>query len=219
MSVWLDDLSRELLGSGELKRLIADRHVVGVTTNPTIIASALTKVDRYTGQLRRLGVDRTSVDDAVLALTTDDVRDGCDVLRPVHRRTGGADGRVSIEVDPWLARDADATIAHARRLWTAVDRPNLLVKVPATREGLTAITALVARSVSVNVTLIFSLDRYRAVVDACLDGLEQARDAGRDLTGIHSVASFFVSRVDTETDARLDAPGTPQAQALNGPPA
>ncbi|MFF4703301.1 transaldolase [Streptomyces sp. NPDC001297] len=216
VSVWLDDLSRELLAGGDLGRLIADKHVVGVTTNPTIFASALSKGDRYDDQLRRLGGSGADVDDAVFALTTDDVRDGCDVLRPVHERTGGTDGRVSIEVDPRLAQDADATAAQARRLWTAVGRPNLFIKIPATRKGLKAITSVVAEGISVNVTLIFSLDRYREVMDAYQTGLEQALDAGLDLSGIHSVASFFVSRVDTEVDRRLDALDSPQSRELKG---
>ncbi|MFD9481769.1 MULTISPECIES: transaldolase [Streptomyces] len=216
VSVWLDDLSRELLAGGELKDLIADKHVVGVTTNPTIFASALSKGDRYNQQLRRLGGAGTSVDDAVFAITTDDVRDGCDVFEPVHRKTRGVDGRVSIEVDPRLARDADATIDQARKLWKAVDRPNLLVKIPATVEGLKAITAVIAEGISVNVTLIFSLDRYRAVTNAYQSGLEQAQAAGHDLSDIQSVASFFVSRVDSEVDRRLDALGSPEARKLRG---
>ncbi|MFD9396578.1 transaldolase [Streptomyces sp. NPDC060000] len=216
VSVWLDDLSRELLAGGELEKLIAQRHVAGVTTNPTIFASALSKGDRYTEQLRRLGGEGASVDDAVFALTTDDVRDGCEVFAPVHRRTDGIDGRVSIEVDPRLAKDTDATIDQARKLWKTIDRPNLFVKIPATREGLAAITAVVALGISVNVTLIFSLDRYRAVMDAYQSGLEQARAAGHELSGIHSVASFFVSRVDTEVDRRLDAIGSADAAALKG---
>ncbi|SCE36394.1 transaldolase [Streptomyces sp. DvalAA-14] len=216
VSVWLDDLSRELLAGGELKRLIEEKHVVGVTTNPTIFASALSKGDRYTEQLRQLGVEGKSVDDAVFTLTTDDVRAGCQAFGAVYRRTGGTDGRVSIEVDPRLAKDVDATVAQARKLWAAVDEPNLFIKIPATREGLAAITAVVAEGISVNVTLIFSLDRYRAVMDAYLTGLEQALAGGHDLAGIHSVASFFVSRVDTEVDRRLDALGTPEARALKG---
>lgn len=216
VSIWLDDLSRELLAGGELKRLITDSHVGGVTTNPTIFASALSKGDRYTEQLRHLGGEGASVDEAVFALTTDDVRSGCRAFDGVYRQTDGVDGRVSIEVDPRLARDTDATIDQARKLWEAVDRPNLMVKIPATSEGLAAITAVVAQGISVNVTLIFSLDRYRAVMNAYLDGLEQARVAGHDLTAIHSVASFFVSRVDAEVDARLDAIGTPEAEALKG---
>jgi transaldolase len=216
VSVWLDDLSRELLAGGGLERLIADKHVVGVTTNPTIFASALSKGDRYNEQLRRLAGERASVDDAVFALTTDDVRAACRVFGPVHQRTGGTDGRVSIEVDPRLARDADATVTQAAELWETVDEPNLLVKIPATREGLAAITAVTAQGISVNVTLIFSLDRYRAVMDAYQTGLEQARAVGHDLSQIHSVASFFVSRVDTEVDRRLDTLGIPEVQALKG---
>ncbi|MFB8381154.1 transaldolase [Streptomyces rubiginosohelvolus] len=216
VSIWLDDLSRELLAGGELKKLITDKHVVGVTTNPTIFASALSKGNRYNEQLRRLGETGSSVDDAVFALTTDDVRDGCDALVPVFERTGGIDGRVSIEVDPRMAQNADATAAMARRLWDAVDRTNLFIKIPATRKGLKAITAVIAEGISVNVTLIFSLERYREVMDAYQSGLEQAREAGRDLADIHSVASFFVSRVDTEVDHRLNAIGTNEAQVLGG---
>ncbi|MFF3412524.1 transaldolase [Streptomyces sp. NPDC002742] len=216
VSVWLDDLSRELLARGELKEVIADKHVVGVTTNPTIFASALSRGDRYSEQLRRLAREGVSVDDAVLALTSDDVRAACQALGPVHLQTGGSDGRVSIEVDPRLARDTDATIGQARKLWETVDRPNLLVKIPATSEGLAAITRVIAEGISVNVTLVFSLERYRAVMDAYLTGLERAKAAGHDLADIHSVASFFVSRVDTEVDRRLDALGTPEAQALKG---
>ncbi|MFD3330611.1 transaldolase [Streptomyces sp. NPDC058701] len=216
VSVWLDDLSRELLAGGELKKLIADKHVVGVTTNPTIFASALSKGDRYNEQLRRLGQSGGSVDDAVFALTTDDVRNACDVLGPVYERTAGIDGRVSIEVDPRLAQDAGSTVAMARTLWETVDQPNLFIKIPATRAGLKAITAVTAEGISVNVTLIFSLDRYRDVMHAYLRGLEQAQAAGRDLANIHSVASFFISRVDVEVDRRLDAIGTPEALALKG---
>ncbi|MGW3819831.1 transaldolase [Streptomyces sp. NPDC005046] len=216
MSIWLDDLSRELLARGGLKELITDKHVVGVTTYPTIFASALSKGDRYSEQLRRLAREGVSVDDAILALTSDDVRAACQALGPVHLRTGGSDGRVSIEVDPRLARDTDATIDQARKLWETVDRPNLLVKIPATSEGLAAITRVIAEGISVNVTLVFSLERYRAVMDAYLTGLERAKAAGHDLADIHSVASFFVSRVDTEVDRRLEALGTPEAQALKG---
>ncbi|MBK3543713.1 transaldolase [Streptomyces sp. MBT60] len=216
VSVWLDDLSRELLAGGELENLITDEHVVGVTTNPTIFASALSRGKRYNEQLRRLGIEGSSVDEAVFALTADDVRDGCDALAPVFERTGGIDGRVSIEVDPRMAQDADATAAMARRLWEVVDRTNLFIKIPATRKGLKAVTAVIAEGISVNVTLIFSLERYREVMDAYQSGLEQAREAGRDLADIHSVASFFVSRVDTEVDHRLNAIGTNEAQVLKG---
>ncbi|MFD6916010.1 transaldolase [Streptomyces virginiae] len=216
VSIWLDDLSRELLAGGGLKKLIADSHVMGVTTNPTIFASALSKGDRYTEQLRGLGEAGGSVDDAVFALTTDDVRHACDVLGPVYERTAGIDGRVSIEVDPRLAQDVDSTVAMARKLWEMVDRPNLFIKIPATRAGLDAITTVTAEGISVNVTLIFSLDRYREVMHAYLRGLEQAQAAGRELADIHSVASFFVSRVDVEVDRRLDALGTTEALALKG---
>ncbi|GGX70265.1 hypothetical protein GCM10010515_42470 [Streptomyces fructofermentans] len=216
VSVWLDDLSRELLAGGELKELIVGKHVVGVTTNPTIFASALSKGDRYNDQLARLGAQGAQVDDAVFALTTDDVREGCRAFREVYRSSGGVDGRVSIEVDPRLARDAGATATQAVKLWETVAEPNLFVKIPATSEGLAAITATIARGISVNVTLIFSLDRYRKVMDAYQTGLEQALEAGLDLSGIHSVASFFVSRVDTEVDRRLDTLNSSHAKELKG---
>jgi transaldolase len=216
VAVWLDDLSRELLAGGGLQSLVADRHVVGVTTNPTIFASALSKGDRYDDQLADLAAGDADVDAAVFAVTTDDVRAACDVLAPVHARTDGLDGCVSIEVDPRLSRDAAATVEMARRLWTTVGRDNLYIKIPATQEGLAAISEVISQGISVNVTLIFSLDRYRAVQDAYLSGLEQAHAAGRSLTTIRSVASFFISRVDTEVDARLDQLGTPEAAALKG---
>jgi transaldolase len=216
VSVWLDDLSRELLAGGRLRSLIDERHVVGVTTNPTIFASALSKGDRYDAQLHELAARHVGVDEAVFTITTDDVRAGCDVLADVHRHTGGKDGRVSIEVDPRLSRDTAATVEMARALWHAVDRPNLFVKIPATVEGLPAITATTAAGISVNVTLIFSVDRYLEVADAYLAGLERAHAAGVDLAGIRSVASFFVSRVDTEIDARLDRTGSVHAQQLRG---
>jgi transaldolase len=216
VSVWLDDLSRELLSGGELQKLIDDRHVVGVTTNPTIFASALAKGDRYTDQLRELAESGATLDDAVFAITTTDVRAGCEVLRPVHERSGGVDGRVSIEVDPRLAHDTAATVEQARALWRAVDRPNLFIKIPATPEGLEAITTVIGEGISVNVTLIFSLDRYREVMNAYLAGLEHAASTDLDLSGIHSVASFFVSRVDSEIDARLDTIGGAEAPALKG---
>jgi transaldolase len=216
VSVWLDDLSRELLAGGELESLIKDRNVVGITTNPTIFASALSRGDRYTPQLRALAESGTSVEDAVFAITTDDVRDACRILRPVHERTGGLDGQVSIEVDPGLAHDTTATVDRARALWAAVGEPNLFVKIPATAEGLAALSTVVGDGISVNATLIFSLDRYRDVIEAYLTGLEYALLAGHKLPEIHSVASFFVSRVDTAVDARLDAIGTEQALAAKG---
>ncbi len=214
VSVWLDDLSRERLDSGNLAELIATRSVVGVTTNPTIFAGALAKGNAYDAQVRDLVGEGADVDAAVRALTTDDVRRACDVFRPVHDATGGVDGRVSIEVDPRLAHETDKTAEQAAELWSTVDRPNLLVKIPATEEGLPAITRTLAAGISVNVTLIFSVERYRLVMDAFLDGLEQARSNGHDPAGIHSVASFFVSRVDVEVDKRLTAIGTPEAMAL-----
>jgi len=216
VSIWLDDLSRELLETGELTRLVRERNVVGVTSNPTIFASALAKGERYAAQVRALATHGADIDTAVFEITTDDVRSACDVLRPVYDATGGLDGRVSIEVDPRLAhRDAD-TIAAARRLWATVDRPNAMIKIPATIEGLPAITAALVEGISVNVTLIFGLERYRAVLNAWLAGLEGAQAAGRDLSTIASVASFFVSRVDTEIDSRLTSIGTPEALALRG---
>jgi len=213
VSIWLDDLSRQRLVTGDLERLIADRNVVGVTTNPTIFAAAL-KSDTYHDHLHELAVAGADVDTAIFDITTDDVRAASDVFRPVYDRTGGVDGRVSIEVAPGLARDTAGTIAEAKALWAKVDRPNALIKIPATHEGLEAITAATAAGISVNITLIFSLDRYREVIHAYFTGLEQAKAAGIDLSTIHSVASFFVSRVDTEIDKRLTAIGTPEALAL-----
>src|SRR3954469_8314886 len=216
VSVWLDDLSRELLAGGELRKLIDERHVVGVTTNPTIFASALAKGDRYEEQVRALAARGADVDTTVFEITTDDVRSGCDVFRPVYEATNHVDGRVSIEVDPRLARDTEKTIEAARSLWTTVDRPNAMIKIPATVEGLPAITKVISEGTSVNVTLIFSLERYRAVMNAFLTGLEQAREKGIDISSIASVASFFVSRVDSEIDKRLDAIGSDEAKELRG---
>jgi transaldolase len=214
VSVWLDDLSRERLRSGNLAELVATRGVVGVTTNPTIFAGALSGGDAYDAALAEL--TGTDVEAAVERITTDDVRQAADVLRPVYDATGTVDGRVSIEVDPRLARDTAATVATAERLWATVDRPNVMIKIPATVEGLPAITAALAQGISVNVTLIFSIERYRAVMDAFVTGLEQARAAGHDLAPIGSVASFFVSRVDAAVDAALTDVGTPEALALRG---
>ena len=216
VSIWLDDLSRQRLTTGSLAGLVARNHVVGVTTNPTIFAKAISGSDAYTAQIADLWARGAIVGEALRAMTAYDVRWACDVLRPVYDATGGLDGRVSIEVDPRLAYDTQATIAEARFLWWLVDRPNLFIKIPAARQGLPAIAACLAEGISINVTLIFSLVRYDEVINAFLDGLEQARQAGRDLSGIASVASFFVSRVDTEVDARLDKIGTPAAAALRG---
>ncbi|MFD4420034.1 transaldolase [Agromyces sp. NPDC058484] len=214
VSIWLDDLSRERIVSGALERLIADRNVVGVTTNPTIFANALAKGDGYKEHLHALAEAGTDLEPAVFEIITDDVRTAADVLRPTYDATGGVDGRVSIEVAPGLAHDTAGTIAQAKELWATVDRPNVFIKIPATIEGLDAITQTIAAGISVNVTLIFSLDRYRQVMEAYLAGLEQAKSAGIDLSTIHSVASFFVSRVDTEIDKRLVEIGTDDALAL-----
>ncbi len=214
VSIWLDDLSRERITSGGLEKLIAERDVVGVTTNPTIFATALAKGQAYDAQVAELAATGASVSDAVFEITTDDVATASDIFRPVYEATGGVDGRVSIEVEPGLAHDAAGTIAQAEQLWAKVDRPNAMIKIPATIEGLEAITETIAKGISVNVTLIFSLERHRQVIHAYLDGLEKARAAGIDLSTIQSVASFFVSRVDTEIDKRLEAIGTDEALAL-----
>jgi transaldolase len=216
VAVWLDDLSRQRIKSGNLAELVRDRSVVGVTTNPSIFEKALSDSEAYDSQLRDLALRGTDIGESLRAITTADVRDACDILRPVYDATGGRDGRVSIEVDPRIAHDAGRTIAEARALWWLVDRPNLFIKIPATVAGLPAISQALAEGISVNVTLIFSLQRYAAVVDAWLDGLERRRAAGGSLEGLESVASFFVSRVDTEIDKRLDKIGTPEAAALRG---
>ena len=216
VAVWLDDISRERLTGGNLADLIRDRHVIGVTSNPTIFAKALSQGSAYDDQIADLAVRGVSVEEAARSVTTFDIRWACDVLRPVHEATGGVDGRVSLEVDPRLARDTAKTIAEARALWWLVDRPNLFIKIPATREGLPAITRCLSEGISVNVTLIFSLERYGEVIDAFMSGLEQAAGNGHDLSTIASVASFFVSRVDTEVDARLDKIGTEDAKKLKG---
>ncbi|MBZ2194727.1 transaldolase [Occultella gossypii] len=216
VSVWLDDLSREALQSGALQNLIDTRSVVGVTTNPTIFAKAIAEGNAYDPQLRELAASGASLEDAVLALTTDDVRNACDLFAGINAATGGQDGRVSIEVDPRLARETEATIASAHTLWDTVDRPNLFVKIPATVEGLPAITAAIAAGISVNVTLVFSLDRFRAVAQAYIDGLELAHQAGKDLSTIRSVSSLFLSRIDTQVDKALAEIGTEEALALRG---
>ena len=216
VSIWLDDLSRERLQSGNLRELIEEWNVVGVTTNPTIFAAALAHGEAYDQQVRELASRGASVTDAVQEITVADVQQACDLFSGVWETTNGIDGRVSLEVDPGLARDTEATVAQARQLWKAVDRPNLLVKIPATEQGIPAITRVLAEGISVNVTLIFSVQRYRAVLTAYLDGLEQAAANGHTLAHIASVASFFVSRVDTEIDTRLHGIGTDDALALRG---
>jgi transaldolase len=216
VSIWLDDLSRERITSGGLQKLIDDKNVVGVTTNPTIFAGALKHGEEYAEQVAVLAKAGTDVTSAVFEITTDDVASACDIFRPVYDASKGFDGRVSIEVEPGLAHDSAKTIEEAKSLHAKVNRPNVLIKIPATVEGLTAITETIAAGISVNVTLIFSLERYRDVINAYLTGLEKAKEAGIDLSGIHSVASFFVSRVDTEVDKRLAAIGTDEALALKG---
>jgi transaldolase len=216
VAVWLDDISRDRLRTGNLEQLIREDHVVGVTSNPTIFAHALANGPAYDGQSKDLAIRGVDVEEAVRAITTYDVRWACDVLRPVYDETGGLDGKVSLEVDPRLAKDTAKTTAEARALWWMVDRPNLFIKIPATVEGLPAITQAISEGISVNVTLIFSLERYGAVIDAYMAGLEQAAANGHDLSKIASVASFFVSRVDSEVDKRLDKLGTPEAKALKG---
>lgn len=208
VAVWLDDLSRDRIRNGSLQALVDEQSVVGVTSNPTIFAAAISGSESYDDQLHALAVRSVSVEEALRTITASDVRDACDLLAPVAERQPG-DGRVSLEVAPGLAHDTDATAAEAAHLWWLVDRPNLYIKIPATEAGLPAITTSIARGISINVTLIFSLERYRGVMEAYLAGLEQrlAEDPQADLSGVASVGSFFVSRVDSEIDKRLDAAG------------
>jgi transaldolase len=215
VSIWLDDLSRDRITSGNLAELIATRTVTGVTTNPSIFQAAIGGGGAaYAAQIGDLAAGGASADEAIFAATTDDVRNAADILRPVFDASNGVDGRVSIEVSPDLAHETDATIAQAKELWATVDRENVHIKIPATKAGLPAITAVLAEGISVNVTLIFSLERYAEVIEAYLAGIEQAQAAGHDVSKIHSVASFFVSRVDTEVDKRLVTLGTDEALAL-----
>jgi transaldolase len=216
VAIWLDDLSRKRITSGNLAELIDSSHVVGVTTNPSIFQKAISSGEGYKQQIADLGSRRVTVEEAIRMITTADVRDAADVLRPVYDSTGGQDGRVSIEVDPRMAHNKVATVAEAKQLAWLVDRPNTFIKIPATKAGLPAITEVIGRGISVNVTLIFSLQRYREVMDAYLSGLEKAKESGLDLAQIRSVASFFVSRVDTEIDKRLEKIGTDEAKALKG---
>ena len=211
VSIWLDDLSRDRLQSGSLAKLIADSSVVGVTTNPSIFSAAIKGSALYKNDILALkakGADTASI---VNALTTSDVTAACDLFTPTFTASNGIDGRVSIEVDPFLAHETEKTVEQGKSLWAQIDRPNLLIKVPATLEGLPAVRQLTAAGISVNVTLIFSVERYELVMDAYLSGLEDRVAAGLPISDIHSVASFFVSRIDTEIDKRLDAttPGSP----------
>ena len=214
VSIWLDDLSRERIESGSLKELISSRAVSGVTTNPTIFSGAFSKGAAYATQLAELASRGATADEAIFEATTDDVRAACDVFADVYQESSGVDGRVSIEVEPGFAMDTEKTVAQAKALYEAVNRKNVMIKIPATIPGLSAITQVIAAGISVNVTLIFSLERYRAVIGAFKAGIAQAKAEGHDLSTIHSVASFFVSRVDTEIDKRLDEIGTEQAKAL-----
>jgi transaldolase len=207
VSIWLDDLSRERIETGNLADLVRDQHVVGVTTNPSIFQAALSHGERYDAQIRELASVGSDREQAVKMITTDDVRNACDIMRPAYDASGTVDGRVSIEVSPGLAHDTEGTVAEAADLWKTVDQPNLLIKIPGTKEGWPAITETIASGISVNVTLIFGLEQYAHVMEAYVSGLEKAKENGHDLSGIHSVASFFVSRVDTEIDSRLDAAG------------
>ncbi len=216
VAIWLDDMSRGRLTTDNLADLVRDKHVVGVTTNPTIFQKAISESELYDRQLRDLAARGVEVEEALRMVTTYDVRWGCDVFRPVYDASDGIDGRVSIEVDPRLAHETERTVAEARQLWWLVDRPNLFIKIPATKAGLPAIAQCLAEGISVNVTLIFSLERYGEVMDAFLDGVERARAAGHDLSRLTSVASFFVSRVDSEVDKRLDKLGSAEAKKLRG---
>ncbi|MFA1531153.1 transaldolase [Corynebacterium belfantii] len=215
-STWLDDLSRDRLQSGNLAELIKSKSIVGVTTNPTIFAAAMTKGTAYDSQIEKLKTAQADANSAVYAMSIDDVRAACDVFSEVYAESKGKDGRVSIEVDPRISEDRDATIAQARELWSKVDRPNVMVKIPATRGSLPAITDALAEGISVNVTLIFSVARYREVIAAYIEGIKKAAENGLDVSQIHSVASFFVSRLDTEVDKRLEKIGSDEALSLRG---
>lgn len=215
-STWLDDLSRDRITSGNLQELIQNKSIVGVTTNPSIFAAAMSKGTAYDAQIAELKENKAAVDEAVYAMTIDDVRDACDVFADIYTATDGRDGRVSIEVDPRISSDHDATITQARELWKKVDRPNVMIKIPATIESIPAISDALAEGISVNVTLIFSVARYREVIAAYREGIRRAEQNGHDVSKIHSVASFFVSRLDSEVDARLNEIGTEEALALRG---
>lgn len=215
-STWLDDLSRDRITSGNLAEVIENKSIVGVTTNPAIFAAAMSKGTAYDAQIAELKAAGAAVDEAVYAMTIDDVRDACDIFLPIYESTDGRDGRVSIEVDPRISEDREATLSQARELWKKVDRPNVMIKIPATPESLPAITDALSEGISVNVTLIFSVARYREVIAAYREGIQRAAEKGLDVSTIHSVASFFVSRLDVEIDRRLEEIGTEEALALRG---
>ena len=215
-STWLDDLSRDRLESGNLKELISTKSIVGVTTNPAIFATAMTQGTAYDDDFAQLKAERAKADEAVYSLAIDDVRNACDVFQETFEKSGGKDGRVSIEVDPRISHDADATIAQARELWNRVGRDNVMIKIPATDGSMSAISEALADGISVNVTLIFSLERYKEVIEAFKTGIRRAKENDLDISKIHSVASFFVSRVDVEIDKRLEEIGSDEALALRG---
>ncbi|EPD70202.1 transaldolase [Corynebacterium pyruviciproducens ATCC BAA-1742] len=215
-STWLDDLSRDRLTSGNLKELLSSKSIVGVTTNPSIFAAAMGKGTAYDEQIGELKQSGSSVDEGVYTMAIKDVQDACDLFAEIYKESDGKDGRVSIEVDPRISADRDATLTQAKNLWERVNRPNVMIKIPATQGSMPAISDALAEGISVNVTLIFSVPVYRSVVAAYIDGIKRAAENGHDVSKIHSVASFFVSRVDTEVDKRLDAIGTPEALALKG---
>ena len=214
VSIWLDDLSRSRIRSGALEQLISSRSVSGVTTNPTIFAGALAKGEAYAEQVAELAAKGVNTTDAIFEITTQDVAEACDIFAGVYAESNGFDGRVSIEVEPGLANDTEGTVKQAKELFAKVNRENVMIKIPATKPGLAAITAVIAEGISVNVTLIFSLQRYREVIAAYIAGIKLAKANGHDISKIHSVASFFVSRVDTEIDKRLGSIGTDDALAL-----
>lgn len=216
VSPWLDQISRAMLDDGDLQRHVDEDAIRGVTSNPSIFAAAITGSEDYDDQVDELTSRGASADEIIRTLMADDLRRACDVLAPVYEESDGKDGFVSVEVTPTLAHDTDLTVAEARDWSKTIDRPNLLVKVPATEAGLPAIEQLIAEGISVNVTLIFSLERYRAVMEAHLAGLRRAHDDGLDLSSIASVGSFFISRMDVEVDQRLDDVATSQALALKG---
>lgn len=215
-STWLDDLSRERLDSGNLRELLDTKSIVGVTTNPAIFAAAMSSGTSYDTDIAALKEKSATADEAVYSLAIDDVRNACDIFTEIYEKSGGRDGRISIEVDPRISADADATLKQARELWAKVDRPNLMIKIPATEGSLPAITETLAEGISVNVTLIFSVERYAQVIAAFKEGIKRAAEAGKDVSTIHSVASFFVSRLDTEVDKRLELNGSDAALALRG---
>lgn len=215
-STWLDDLSRERLDSGNLRELLDTKSIVGVTTNPAIFAAAMSSGTSYDSDIAALKEKSANADEAVYALAIDDVRDACDVFTEIYEKSGGRDGRVSIEVDPRISADAEATLEQARELWAKVERPNLMIKIPATDGSLPAISDALAEGISVNVTLIFSVERYAQVIAAYKEGIKRAAAAGKEVSRIHSVASFFVSRLDTEVDKRLELNGSDEALALRG---